>query len=310
MQWIKKGLVFNTTQTYEWSQTHAQVPVVDKISDKVWRIYYSTRNSKGKSTISYIEVEAHNPKNILYVHPLPILERGAVGTFDDSGIMPTCILNKGKQKLLYYIGWMLRGTVPYHNSIGLAISNDGEQEFRKVFEGPIIGMSAQEPYFTGTCYVLPIAGEYRAYYLSCVGWKEIEGKLEPFYNIKIAKSKDGLHWLTTGQVAIDLEEGEGGIASASVVYINNKFRMWFSVRGAVNYRTNQAASYRIGYAESIDGYSWTRLDQHAGIDIAQEGWDSQMIAYPYVFADGQKLYMFYNGNGFGQSGFGYAELKM
>ena len=34
-----------------------------------------------------------------------------------------------------------------------------------------------------------------------------------------------------------------------------------------------------------------------------------MICYPNVIKVKDKLYMFYNGNGFGQSGFGYAELE-
>ena len=82
--------------------------------------------------------------------------------------------------------------------------------------------------------------------------------------------------------------------------------MWFSARGVRDYRTQKAHSYRIGYAESRDGLNWTRKDELAGIDIAAEGWDSEMIAYPYVYRRGGKLHMVYNGNGFGRSGFGYA----
>ena len=51
------------------------------------------------------------------------------------------------------------------------------------------------------------------------------------------------------------------------------------------------------------------MDDRAGIDVARSGWDSEMITYPEIVEHkGQKL-MFYNGNGFGQSGFGYAELE-
>jgi len=35
-----------------------------------------------------------------------------------------------------------------------------------------------------------------------------------------------------------------------------------------------------------------------------------MIAFPYISKYKKRNYMFYNGNGFGKSGFGYAELEL
>ena len=49
------------------------------------------------------------------------------------------------------------------------------------------------------------------------------------------------------------------------------------------------------------------LDDQAGITLSDEGWDSFMLAYPDVVDVGGHRYMFYNGNGFGQTGFGFAE---
>jgi len=51
------------------------------------------------------------------------------------------------------------------------------------------------------------------------------------------------------------------------------------------------------------------MDAQTGIEKSDNGWDSEMICYPYVIdANGSKL-MFYNGNGRGLSGFGYAVLE-
>jgi hypothetical protein len=76
--------------------------------------------------------------------------------------------------------------------------------------------------------------------------------------------------------------------------------MWYSCRGK---------SYRIGYAESEDGRQWQRLDALAGIDVSPSGWDSEMIEYPFVFDHNGQRYMLYNGNGYGKTGFGLAELE-
>ncbi len=74
----------------------------------------------------------------------------------------------------------------------------------------------------------------------------------------------------------------------------------------MGYRSERDSSYRIGYAESLDGIHWKREDDLAGIDVSKAGWDSEMIAYPHVVDKDGILYLFYNGNGFGQSGIGAA----
>jgi len=46
-----------------------------------------------------------------------------------------------------------------------------------------------------------------------------------------------------------------------------------------------------------------------GIDVSDNGWDSKMISYPFIYIHKGMKFMVYNGNGFGKSGFGYAVLK-
>jgi predicted GH43/DUF377 family glycosyl hydrolase len=86
--------------------------------------------------------------------------------------------------------------------------------------------------------------------------------------------------------------------------------MWFSKRGSHNFRSSGNTAYRLGYAFSKDLVNWTRDDSKAGIDVSKGGWDSDMICYPHIVKVENKYIMFYNGNGFGKSGFGYAELEL
>lgn len=303
--WSKKGLIFNVDGKNIWNKSHAQVPVVDLLEDRI-RVYYATRNSLGKSNVSYVELEKNNPRNIIHKHIGTLLNLGNVGTFDDSGIMPSSILNVGDKKYLYYIGWTTRGTVPFQNAIGLAISEDGGKEFYKFSEGPIITINHLEPYFSGTSFVMYDNNIFKMWYLSCIKWEQYNGKYEPIYNIKYAESLDGIEWKQTGKVAIELIDDEGGLVSAAVVKEDGIFKMWFGKRKKSDYRLNRENSYRIGYAESLNGIDWVRRDIEAGIDISKSGWDSEMISYPYVVRNNGELLMFYNGNGFGKSGFGYA----
>jgi hypothetical protein len=78
--------------------------------------------------------------------------------------------------------------------------------------------------------------------------------------------------------------------------------MWFF------YRDGKGSKYRIGYAHSKEGLHWhTKVDQ-TGIDVSRNGWDSEMIEYPYVFDHKGERFMLYNGNGYGKTGFGLAIL--
>ena len=88
--------------------------------------------------------------------------------------------------------------------------------------------------------------------------------------------------------------------------------MWYSYRNFFDYRTNKDNSYRIGYAESQDGIKWQRSDEKLDFitnNDAENNWDDIMKCYPNVIKFNDKKYMFYNGNGFGKSGFGYAIIE-
>ncbi len=75
--------------------------------------------------------------------------------------------------------------------------------------------------------------------------------------------------------------------------------MWYSYRGG-------DCTYRIGYAESSDGLQWIRMDETIGMDVSNNGWDSEMVCYPFVFDHKDITYMLYNGNSYGKTGMGLA----
>ena len=310
MKWIKKGLIFSAAHQFEWMAHHACLPIADKINDDVLRIYFGPRDEQGRTRTAFIEVEADNPSNVLYVHDRPVLELGKLGAFDDSGVMPSCIVNHRDKKYLFYIGWNLGVTVPYRNSIGIAVSEDGGFTFRRVFDGPIVDRSALEPYFCASPFVIIDDDEkWKLWYASSTGWITIHEKPEPLYQIKYAESGDGLNWTRTNTSCIKPKFDLEADARPCVVKQNGKYRMWYCYRGSTNYRTDKSQSYRLGYAESGDGLIWDRKDEDVGIDRSAEGWDSQMMEYPYVYEHQGHKYMLYNGNGFGETGFGYAVLE-
>ena len=301
MKWIKKGLIFEPKGNFDWMLTHAAVPIADKIEGNRYRIYFATRDKDNRSHTAYIEMDIKNPKMILSISEDPVLKPGALGTFDDSGAMPSWIVGYEGKKYLYYTGWTLGITVPFYFYIGLAISRDGRNNFKKNSKSPILGRSIFDPYLTASPCVIIENEIWKMWYVSCVGWELENGKPKHYYHIKYAESKDGINWDRRGIVCIDFKsKDEYAISRPYVIKEKGIYKMWYSYRGEC---------YSIGYAESADGIQWVRKDEEAGIDVSESGWDSEMIEYPFVFEHEGKKYMLYNGNGYGKTGFGYAILE-
>jgi hypothetical protein len=310
VKWIKKGLIFDpkNNQT-SWIRNYASVPVCDLISDELLRIYFSTRDEQGRSILTYLETSPANPNNIITIMKSPILQLGEMGTFDDNGIMPSCVVDNNGLKYLYYIGWNPQKTVSYRLSIGLAISKDGGLTFKKYSTGPILDRDIDEPYFNTAPFVLKEGGLWKMWYVSCTKWEIINDWPEPFYHIKYAESQDGINWFRKNIVCLDYDDFSDGFAKPFVFKEKDIYKMFYSFRSAKSYRTDLKKSYRLGYAESQDGINWIRKDNKLNLGISQKGWDSNMIEYPSSYVVNNKRYLVYNGNKFGESGIGYAVLK-
>jgi hypothetical protein len=308
MKWDKRGVIFTPDKNFDWMVSHASIPVVDKVDDEIIRIYFGTRDQQGRSLPAYIDVAVENPQKLLHISEHPLLPLGKLGTFDDNGIMPSWIVNYNKKKYLYYIGWNPQVTVSYRLSIGLAISNDNGNTYQKYSEGPICDRSIDEPYFNTAPCVIVNGNIWKMWYVSCTGWEVIDGWPEPYYHVKYAESSDGIHWTKTSHVCIDYDSFTNAIGRPCVFIENDMYKMLYSYRNIVNYRTHPEQGYRLGYAESVDGIHWTRKDEDVGIAVSNSGWDSRMMEYCYRYNDYRNTYLFYNGNGFGKSGLGYAVL--
>jgi len=311
MSWIKKGNIFKLEDTdIPWAKSHACVPTAHLIDPERIRIYYAPRNEKGQSVPTYFDVEASNPNNVLYVHKKPIMSLGELGTFDDGGIMPCCTIQVGTDIYLYYVGWNPSVSVDYRNSIGLAVSKDGGETFERMFQGAIVDRNRDEPFFTASPYVMREQENlWHMWYASSTGFINVGKKVEPLYVIKYASSTNGIDWKRDNITCVHpLHQEESNARCTVFKDENNKYKMWFCYRDSRDFRDGKGA-YRLGYAESEDAVHWERKDEEVGIAPSQTGWDSRMQTYPDTIVAQGKRYLFYNGNGFGATGIGYAVWK-
>lgn len=280
-------------------RSHASLPVPLRVEEDLYRVYFAARDGQNRSHVGFVEFSIQSPTEILRVSSEPVLTPGGLGRFDDHGVYAASLAQHERELFLYYIGWNPGARGPlFYSSIGLAASNDGGLTFQKKFAAPIMARSEFDPCLVTSPCVIRDDDKWRMWYVSGFKWEEDSDGMHSYYHIKYAESSDAITWNRQGLVAIDLENGERNIARPCVIKDSGIYKMWYSY--------NRGLGYRIGYAESEDGYVWKRMEEHVGIDVSASGWDSEAIAYPWVFSHDGSKYMLYNGNGFGRDGFGLA----
>ncbi|EHA1124987.1 hypothetical protein FG475_07570 [Vibrio navarrensis] len=302
--WNKLGQVHSPKGDKYWNQKYDILPVPEYIDDlDRIRIYIGTTDVENFGRITYIEVDANNPLNIVYEHNDFILDLGEDGTFDDCGVVPSCIIHRDGKSLLYTVGFQRCVKVPYMLFAGLAIGDKGNPDsFKRFSKAPILPRTPERPISQGAPWVLWDDGLFKMWHWFGTKWIDIEGKPFIDYHIGYAESIDGLQWDMKSEPCLwpIQEKGEFAVARPCVIKLRNIYHMWYSVR-------LEKVMYRIAYATSSDGRNWNRHEGDIGLNVSEHGWDSQMVCYPAVIKIKNRLLMFYNGNNNGETGFGVAE---
>lgn len=284
--------------------SHAQVPTPFVLEDRV-RIFFAGRLN-GKSHVYSIDLMGPPPftPNIESI-TLVMSPNDNPGTFDDEGVMPSCFFNHKDQWHFFYSGWNSRNTIPYHNSTGIAIYNSENNTIERKFQGPILERNHLHPYLAVTPTVWEDNGVYKALYISGISWQMGADRYEPIYVIKEAVSNDLVNW-ERGVDQVIASQYENECFSNPTVFRDRdqNINVLFCSRNGFGFRDDSTKSYSLQYAKRIDN-KYLRLPiEWTG--EAPDHRESFMQAYPHFFKWDGQLYVIYNGNGFGSTGFGLA----
>lgn len=291
----------------DWRKLYGILPTPVSIPERdAIRIYFAATAEDRIGRIFSMTVDAADPSRILEPAADPLLGPGSPGAFDDCGVNPSSVVTVNGRLHLYYIGYQRSVMSPYLLFTGLATSDDG-LAFQRHANVPVFDRTSAEYIVRSAPTVLEEDGAYRAWYVSASGWERMTagifaGRMMPVYVIRHARSRDGIDWTADAGICIGPQnDDEFGFGRPWVVRDGNRYRMFYS-------RRTRSTPYRIGYAESDDGIRWTRMDAEVGIEVSDEGWDSEMICYAAVVTTRHGTVMFYNGNRNGETGFGAAIL--
>jgi hypothetical protein len=268
------------------------------LNGDVYRVFFSGRDADNRSSVGAVDIDIVR-REVVKEHHEPFFVHGPEGSFYADGVsIGNCYVAGGIRYMLF-MGWQSPLDKHWRGDVGRLIVNE-DLTLRLDCEAPFMGMDEHDTLSLSYPWVQQLDGDgYVMWYGSTKTWDSGNGEM--IHVINRATSSDGHHWHREG-LAVPYEIGVAQAYSRPTAVANarNGFDMWFS------FRSGKGETYRIGHATSgVDG-QW-RLDLKAtGIDVSDDGWDSEMIEYPFVFEHKGALYMLYNGNGYGRSGFGLA----
>ncbi len=302
-KWQKLGVLYSPSGTKRHSKlvSHAANPLPVLLQEDVYRVFYSGRDAHNRSSVGAVDIDIVKPK-VIREHSYPFFEHGPEGSFYVDGVsIGNCYDVDGVQYMLF-MGWQSPKGEHWRGDIGrLIVKPDLTLELDR--EVPFMGSDFVDLISLSYPWVMRNAmGGYSMWYGSTISWDAGNGEM--LHVINYASSEDGHNWNREG-VAVPYELGRAQAFSRPTVVGNMElgYEMWFS------YRSGSGEKYRIGYTVSKDGKKWDLSLETVGIDVSAEGWDSEMIEYPFVFDHKGQRYMLYNGNGFGKTGFGLAVLE-
>lgn len=294
--WQILGRIFIPENDNPYLISHASNPCAILLYDDVFRVFYNGRNTNNKASISYVDIDIVRQKVITYPKD-PLLTYGGHNTFYANGLSIGNIYEAQGERYMLFMAWQLPEKAHWHGVLGrINILSNGSLKVapKEVF----LGLDQEDSISLSYPFVLYHDGVFRMWYGSTLTWDAGNGEM--LHVIKYATSKDGLKWQKHG-IAIPYEIGVAQTFSKpSVIIDSNGFHMWYAYRG------DKASTYRIGYAHSVDGVNWDNRLNGVGLVVSENGWDSEMICYPFVFNHKCRRYMLYNGNGYGKTGIGLA----
>lgn len=302
-RWHKLGRVFELPAggLHPKLLSHTANPLPVLLEGDVYRVFYSARDAENRSSVGAVDIDVVRAE-VVRVHAEPFFLHGPAGSFYEAGVSIGCVHEAQGQRWLLFMGWQQPAGGHWRGDIG-ALTLTSELTLSLASETPWLASDPTDPVSLSYPWVLPMPqGGWRMWYGSTVTWDA--GNREMLHVINGATSQDGVHWQREG-LSVPFQIGVAQAFSRPSVVRNpdGSHDMWFS------YRSGSGTPYRIGRASSHDGVAWRlRLDE-SGIDVSAEGWDAQMIEYPYVWDHAGRRLMLYNGDGFGKTGFGLAEMR-
>lgn len=343
--WIKRGIIFPLGFAGARSAKFVSSPSVIRLADGRLRAYIWVADDgppwmRGNQIIIAAESDPANPFEWTVLPGEPMVGRDTSRNIRDIGVgFPFVLPQDDGPWLMYYGSW--GGNWPLKqellNRLGTAVSHDQGLSWQVVNEDTIPSGppgSFDSGAIPSAAVIREGENDYRMWYTAAGRYLRFGAINQGILHIGAARSTDGIHWTKQDEPALlareaETEPYEACLARPFVLKLDGVYHMWLGVydkepgakpnppgsdsnalsaEGAK--RTGSGhGSYRIEYARSTDGISWTRYADQPIMPLTPGGFDESSHTYVSVVDMGDQLWMFYTGDGLGATGVGLATLE-
>jgi hypothetical protein len=339
--WVKRGVILQPGFSGPSSSRFVSSPSVVRLDDGRLRMYVWVADGSppwlnGRHIIIAAESDPANPFRWKVISQEAMVGPDPAGRIRDRGVGFPFVLPRADGPWLMYFGtwgsdWAVRQELT--NRIGLAVSHDQGLTW-KVVQEDMLPSGPQGSFDAGA---IPSVGvlrtgkdEYLMWYTAAEKYLRFGNVNQGILHIGAAHSRDGIHWQKRDRPALRAREAaadpfEACLARPAVLKVDGVYHMWFGVYDMAPGSRPRAAdpaeqlpadpqragagSYRIEYARSTDGVTWTRFPDQPILALDPGGFDSTSQTYASVVDMGEQLWLFYTGDGLGATGVGLATLE-
>jgi hypothetical protein len=289
----------------------------------------------GRHVIVAAEADPSDPLKWEVLAPTMVGPQPASAIRDRGVGFPSVLPRSDEPWLLFYGTWGgdWQAKQELLNRSGLALSHDRGLTWA-VVEEDLLPSGPPGSFDAGA---IPSVGvvrngpdDYLLWYTAAEKYVRFGPVNQGILHIGGARSRDGLHWDAFDEPILRARLGaadpyEACLARPAVIKLDGVYHMWLGVydmapgsrpstdvAGPDSSREallrDRAGSYRIEYARSADGITWTRFADQPIMPLTPGGFDSTSQTYASVVDMGEELWLFYTGDGLGATGVGLATL--
>lgn len=281
------------------SFSHLANPLIVEFGRKRKRLFFNSRDEFQRSSIYSVELigdefeadcstltleQEWGPKDSYFSHGISI---GSSFTFDGD-------------TFISIMGWKVPSGEHWRGEIGL-LRLDGNAHVSQVTDTPWLGLNDEDPISKSYPAVLIESGGIYIWYGTTISWDAGNGEM--LHVIKEARL-DNL-WGNSEQLrTLPYLIGKAqAFARPAVTLVDQRKLMAYSYRGS-------SMGYRIGFVWLDDLNTASHLGGIPAFGPSTADWEDEMVEYPSFFSHNDRKFMLYNGNGFGRTGLGLAEIEI
>ncbi len=233
----------------------------------------------------------------------PILDAGALGTWDQSGPGSPSVAFDDTSYHMWYDATDSSGSI----RIGYATSPD-RITWTKHGGNPVLDIGSPGEWDDEGIFNPMVIFDNTTIHMWYAGWDSLNTR------IGYATSLDGITWTKSpNNPVLDLGSpgswDDAAISGPSVIFDGATYHMWYGGGDSSNVGTPFSYDGSIGYATSSDGVTWTKFVDNPVLVAGSLGtWEEFKVLIPEVIYEGSTYHMWYNGlnNNFFPFRIGYA----